>query len=113
MDEVTKKLLQKKDLQINLTLRGKNFRAFVADSQQQEVEEKMESQDFIDILKGIDETRPVATYVELLRWAAEESIKKEDLATACKIFLINYEASSERRAYGLPSSALLDSDYFG
>lgn len=60
-----------------------------------------------------DELRCIRYFEKLLQWAVEEGVKKEDLATTCKIFLVTYEASSERRAYGLPSSSLLCSDYFG
>ena len=34
---------------------------------------------------------PVVTYMDLLKWARDEDINKEDLALACQIFLLIHE----------------------
>ncbi len=45
------------------------------------------------------ETLPVATYVKLVEYMKSENIKKEDLALACKIFLlINDEVISDEES---------------
>lgn len=40
-------------------------------------------------LQNLDETRFIPTYIKLIKWMIENDINKEDLAMACKIFLLN------------------------
>lgn len=40
-------------------------------------------------LQNLDETRFIPTYIKLINWMIENDINKEDLAMACKIFLLN------------------------
>lgn len=54
-----------------------------------------EINEHFSMMKKIPGTAPVATYIELLKLMKDEKIKKEDLALACKIFLlINNKTSS-------------------
>ncbi|MGF3073197.1 hypothetical protein ACQV2T_06595 [Facklamia sp. P13069] len=41
-----------------------------------------------EALENFKETRFIPTYIKLIKWMVENNIKKEDLAMACKIFLL-------------------------
>lgn len=41
--------------------------------------------------RSVSSVKPVTTYMNLLKWARDEDIKKEDLALACQIFLLIHE----------------------
>ena len=46
------------------------------------------SKEFMSVLKTSEQTKAVATYLELIEWMILNDIKKEDLAKACEIFLL-------------------------
>ena len=58
-----------------------------------------------------NETRAISNYEKMLLWAIENDVKKEDLAVACKIFLVVYEHSNEARCHYKSSIDLLSADY--